>query len=230
MPWSVSTLTISTSSISRAPPVEIFNGCARGRCSGMVSTAAIFNAGPAIRVMWQTWAQNHFVAARRRYGASRSPPQTIGTSGGAGVGKTGSRRPCVLQSRRLAHVAGQSKPRLDKGVQDLGLATGHVPRPPAYPCECAHRRQRRRRANQPAHRARLASGYAAHLRTLLQEHRRGRGYGDRGGDKRDALGGVIIGLRWHSGGNSGFVRRDSCAKCLTCLDGDVAEWLKAAVC
>jgi hypothetical protein len=39
-----------------------------------------------------------------------------------------------------------------------------------------------------------------------------------------------MGLRWQSGGNSGFVRVDCCAKCLIYLDGDVAEWLKAAVC
>jgi hypothetical protein len=30
--------------------------------------------------------------------------------------------------------------------------------------------------------------------------------------------------------NSGFVHRVKYAKCLRCLEGDVAEWLKAAVC
>ena len=33
-----------------------------------------------------------------------------------------------------------------------------------------------------------------------------------------------------SGANSGFVRWDCRARCLNYLDGDVAEWLKAAVC
>ena len=38
-------------------------------------------------------------------------------------------------------------------------------------------------------------------------------------------------FRWQSGGNSGFVQwRFPYAKCLPRLDGDVAEWLKAAVC
>ena len=37
-------------------------------------------------------------------------------------------------------------------------------------------------------------------------------------------------VRLQLGCNSGFVRWDDYAKCLPCLEGDVAEWLKAAVC
>ncbi len=32
------------------------------------------------------------------------------------------------------------------------------------------------------------------------------------------------------GANFGLSRARDCAKCPVCLDGDVAEWLKAAVC
>jgi hypothetical protein len=37
-------------------------------------------------------------------------------------------------------------------------------------------------------------------------------------------------VRLQLGCNSGFVQPSAYAKCLTRLDGDVAEWLKAAVC
>jgi hypothetical protein len=37
-------------------------------------------------------------------------------------------------------------------------------------------------------------------------------------------------LRCQSGANFGFRGSGRSAKCLSCLDGDVAEWLKAAVC
>jgi len=46
--------------------------------------------------------------------------------------------------------------------------------------------------------------------------------------KADAKGETAF--RCQSGANSYFVHRGRCAKCLRCLDGDVAEWLKAAVC
>jgi hypothetical protein len=41
---------------------------------------------------------------------------------------------------------------------------------------------------------------------------------------------VIRAFGCQSGANSGFVGWDGYGKCLNYLDGDVAEWLKAAVC
>jgi hypothetical protein len=64
------------------------------------------------------------------------------------------------------------------------------------------------------------------------QHRRSGCHRDRGGNENDA-GTMIVVIRTvirALGANSGFVRWDGYAKCLTRLYGDVAEWLKAAVC